>query len=509
MPRTRTENSARNFAITMTAYGCNFALQLVNRIVFVRLLSEEYLGLSGLFSNIMLMLAIVDLGLGEAMVYTLYKPLAEHNEEKIKSLLSLSQRLFSLIGFTVLLVGGALTPFLQIFIHDMPAIPLIRVYYLLYLLETVVPYFFCSKRFLIFCDQKMYISSISNLIKKMLTAVVQIAILLLTRNFLLFLIVQVILTLAENRVIVKIADKLYPYIKSKIIEPLDKKEERAIKRNVYAASFHKIGNTVLNSSDNIILSTYIGLSAVGLYSNYALIVTTLQTFISGLFSAVAASVGNLAASKEEGTDQESIFARLLLANFFIVMFCTTCLFSLLNPFIRICYGDKYLLSIAAVASFVGAFYLIGMRRTVTTFRDAAGLFWYDRYKAVIECALNIAISIPLTIRLGIAGTFLGTIISLLLVSCWVEPYVFFKHYFHKSMIPYLLKQLLYALLTVCTCVLAAWLGSLIPDESIIGFIFRMLISAAVTISVFAAAFFRTSEFAYFYRQTKGFLRKKM
>ena len=341
---------------------------------------------------------------------------------------------------------------------------------------------------------------ISNMAKKILTAVLQIVILFLTRNFALFLIIQVFLTISENFAINRIADRIFPFIRNPSKELLPKEEITEIKKTVYAATFHKIGNTVLNSSDNIIISSYLGLNAVGIIFNYQLIVTTIQTFMANIFTAISASVGNLTALKDENVDHEFVFDRIFLANYFLSMVLTTVLFVVLNPFILLMYGEDYLLSTFALATLLGSFYLLLIRKTVMTFRDVTGLFWNDRYKSLIECALNIAISIPLTIKLGIAGTFLGTIISILCVSFWVEPYVFFKNYFRKSMRKYLIKQVLLLFLTTGNILLCFFACSVIPGDGFLSIFGKAVVSGVITIAVFVIVFGRSREYAYFYEK---------
>ena len=496
----RTTNSIRNLSFTIGAYGFNFLLQLMNRVLFVRFLSQEYLGLCGLFSNIMLMLAIVDLGLGEAMVYKLYKPIAEKDEKRIIALMQLSTKLFRFIGGAVFLVAVSLTPFLQNIIKDMPDIPWVRAYYLLFVIETVIPYFFCTKRFLIYCDQKVFITMVSNMAKKILTAILQILVLYFTRNFFLFLVIQVVFTVAENFTINRIADRIFPFIRHAAKEPLPQEEILEIKKTVYAATFHKVGNTVLNSSDNIIISSLLGLNAVGIIFNYQLVVTTIQTFIVNIFTSISASVGNLTALKDEGIDQEFVFNRILLANYFLSMVLTSILFIVLNPFISLMYGEQYLLSTFALATLLGSFYLLLVRKTVMTFRDVTGLFWNDRYKSVIECVLNIAISIPLTLKFGIAGTFLGTIISILCVSFWVEPFIFFKHFFRKSMKKYILKQIFQIFLTIGNIMICVAACSFITSNSILHILGKASISGLISIVIFSIVSGRSREFAYFYEK---------
>ena len=305
----RTKKSIRNVIFTIVGFVVTTLLQLVNRKVFILFLSSEYLGLNGLFSNILSMLSLSEMGIGAAIVFALYKPIAEKNTEKVKSLMALYKKLYA---------GALLTPFLHLLIKEMPDIPYIHIYYLMFVIDSGLSYFYTYKRSLIICNQDNYISTTTTMLSSVGTKVVQLIILLLTHNYFLFLLVQILFTRLENVLISKIADKQYPFLKDKQYQKLSKDEIRTIRNNVFAMLAHKIGMVIVNATDNLIISKILGLAVLGVYSNYVLLTQTIESFVTKIFSSITASIGNLVAeqSKEE---VEKNFNRIL---FYCQLFLT-------------------------------------------------------------------------------------------------------------------------------------------------------------------------------------------
>ena len=297
----RTKNSVRNAFFTVMGSVVIMVLQLVNRKVFVNFLADEYLGLNGLFSNILSMLSMSEMGIGTAMIFSLYQPVGENNTEKIKSLMRLYKKLYTIIGWFVLGMGFAITPFLRFFIKEMPDIPYIHLYFMMYVLNSGISYFYTYKRSIIICNQEDYISSLTTMGASVATRVVQLIFLIATHNYFLFLLTQIVFTRLENVIISKIADKKYPYLLEKEIEPLSSEDTASIKKNIYAMMTQKIGSVIVSSTDNLIISKILGLTILGFYSNYTLILNTLNSLIVKVFNSITASVGNLVVkgSKEE------------------------------------------------------------------------------------------------------------------------------------------------------------------------------------------------------------------
>lgn len=480
------------------------------RIVFLRCLNEEYLGLNGLFTNILTIFSLVELGVGPAMNFSLYKPIAEHNTKRVKSLMALYRKAYILIGCAIALIGLLFTPFYTLLMDEVPDIPRLTLIYWLFTANTAISYFYSYKRALIICDERRYIATIYRYGFYFVLNVAQIVILVLTHDYILFLVLQVLFTFAENVGVSWKADRLYPYLRDKGTEPLPEESIADIKKNIGAMFLHKIAGMVVMSTDNLILSRFVGLVAVGLYSNYYLIIDALNKVISQVFNSVTASVGNLNAS-ETAADRaklERTFERLLFMNFWIYGFCSCCLWVLFNPFISLWLGSAMLFDAFTVLVIVINFYLNGMRKASMTFREATGAFYYDRYKPLAESAINIVASIWLVKHFGTVGVFLGTIISTLTTCIWVEPHVLYKYVFRKSAASYAAYFLTYTFVSIFACVVTSYVANVLHlGNTYVDFAWKLLICALVPNSVFLLCFFRTARFRYFLELIKSMLRR--
>lgn len=502
----RTKSSAKNLIVALIGQAFGLVISFVARIIFVKILSAEYLGLNGLFTNLLTMLSLVELGVGSALVYSLYEPLATNNQEKIKSLMALYKKAYNIIGGIILILGILFLPFYRYLISEVPNISYLDFIYLLFVLNTAVSYFYSYKRSLIICDQKRYIATIYRYGFYFLLNVVQIIILFLTKNYILYLICQVAFTWIENVCISIKANKMYPYLKDKKVKPLDKKELNTISKNVKAMLFHKVGGVVVNSTDNILISKYVGLVAVGLYSNYLLITQALETITGQFFNAIVASIGNLGASANSKKVKET-FDTTFFLNYLIFGVLTICLLILFNPLIELWLGKKYLFSFSIVLVISICFYLKGIRKTCLTFKDALGLFYQDRYKPLIESIINLIVSIILGIKFGIIGIFIGTIISTVTTSLWVEPYVIYKHYFKENVFDYFLKLIKYTLSIIVVYLIIFKIISWITITGIVGLILKAIVTFGISLVLLTVFFIYSKEFKHTKVLIKNIIKK--
>ena len=492
----RTKSSILNMAAAWGGQFVALLMQLIVRMVFVHYLSSEYLGLSGLFSNILSMLSLVELGVGPAMTFSLYKPLAENDTEKVKSLMRLYQITYRAIGAIILVLGVLTIPVYPYLINGKPDIPYLNLIYFLFVFNTGVSYFYSYKRSLISSDQKRYVETLAHYLFYFLYNLGQIIVLVLTQNYILFLLCQVASTILENFTLSKMADRMYPYLKEKNIAPLPREDVALIKRNVGAMVFHKVGTIVVNGTDNILITKFIGLAVTGLYSNYTVVLNALKLIVSQVFKSITASVGNLSAVESEKKITE-VFYKTLFANFWIYGFCAICLECLFQPFISIWLGERFLLDQFTVTMLVLSFFFAGMRQAVLTFRDATATYYYDRYKPLFESVVNLIASIALVQTMGIAGIFLGTIISTLTVCTWVEPYVLYKYVLKCPLIDYFKRYFLYCAITLVAGLVTYSLSSMVHGNVYLVFLTRCVISTMVPNFIFFAFFCKSKEFIYF------------
>ena len=491
----RTKNTAKNIFFSIAGQLIKELLAFLVRTVFIRTLSVEYLGVNGLFTNILSILSLAEMGVGSALVFSMYKPMAEHDEKKLQMYMAVYKRVYTSIGLFVLGLGIVLTPFLSYFMKERPDIPNLELIYILYVLNTGATYFFAYKGSIFNADQRNFIVTNNTALFTVIQSFVRIVILLVTRNFIAYLFFSILVVYIQNFVISKKADRAYPFIKEKCKEKLPKEEAKKLKKDIFALMLHKIGAVILSSSDNIILSKFVGILSVGLYSNYSMLIIAVKSTLEMILNGLSTSVGNLCA-KESKEKSYQVFNIVLMVNIWIVAFCAICLYLLLEPFISIWLGDSYLLSDSAVIAIVISFYVQVTMRTCEMFRMGYGLFWRDRYAPVIQCLVNIIVSIALTQVYGITGIFVGTSIALLTTKWWITPFVLFKYGFGTPFIKYFLKYFTFTGIGICAFLVTQFFVGIIHGVGILGFVIRLLICAIIPNVVFCILGFKTKEFQY-------------
>lgn len=500
--RSRTENSIINSAMSIVTQVLTVVLNFAVKTVFIKMLNDEYLGVNGLFTNIITMLSLADLGIGIAIPYSLYKPLANKDEHKINVLMNFYKKVYTIIGIAVLLIGLSLTPFLGLIIKDIPKnVPHLSLIYILFVIHSASSYFFVYKKFLIDSDQKGYITSRIIFTFSTLLSIIQIILLVTTKNYILFLLSSIILVIIQNIYISSKANKLYPFIKNKTDEKLEKEDMEGIKKNVSSLFIYKVGTVIMNGTDNIIISKFIGLIIVGFYSNYVLIINSITTVLNQIFNAITSSIGNLVVTTNKKRSKE-VYDNLNFANFWLYALFGVCIIVLINPFINVWIGKKYVMGFSIVFLLVLNFYVLGMQSVTNSFRNAYGLFWIAKYRPIIMVIINIVISVVLVQFIGIEGVLIGTLISRLLTTAWLDPYIVHKYGFEISPKSYYVDYLKYLVIFIAISIILNYFVSMITINNIF---ILILIAILVVISVnviLVLLFFKTSEFNYFYDKIK-------
>ena len=414
----RTKYSMINMIFGVGGHVLNMVLAFVSRMIFIRYLDAAYLGVNGLFSDILGMLNLAELGIGSAMIFSMYKPAAVDDREELGKLMNLYKLMYRLVAAFVLVTGLCLLPFLNVLIKGDPGIEHLRLIYLMYLGNSVSSYLLSYKNSILLAYQKAYVRTVVEQIAHAVQIVLQVVVLIVTQNFQLYLLLQILTQISTNLVVSRRVDKEFPYLKDE--KRLPSKEERSgIMKNILALSMHRLGSAVVNSTDNLLMSAFVGLTSVGIYSNYKLVIKSLGDLLNKVYTAFTGSITN---GLGAGIIVQLDFFLFLLFGYF-----SAGMVVLFNPFIKLMFGEEYLFSQAVVIIVVVQFYITGMRQINLQFREAMGLFWYDRYKPVAESIINLVVSILLVQRYGVAGVFLGTIVSTMTTCFWVEPYILMKY----------------------------------------------------------------------------------
>jgi O-antigen/teichoic acid export membrane protein len=506
-PKSRTEYSARNTMVAAMSRLLAIFMGYITRVVFTHTLSENFVGVNGLFTDILNILSLTELGIGTAITYALYHPIANGDREKQKSLMRLYGKFYKWTAALVTILGLAVIPFFPVLIKNPPQVGHLTLIYLIYLSNTALSYLFVYKRALMDANQLTYIGTLYQTIFLLIQDVIQIVILLTTHNFYLFLLVLLVCTLGANLCISRKADQLYPFLKEKQVQPLKPVDKTEIKRNIRAMLMHKLGNVAVNNTDNLILSSFVGIVSVGLYSNYYLLIGSMRQVLEQMFQGITASVGNLGVTADKVRVK-----RIFEASFFIDQWmygvAAICLYECLNPFVAISFGEQYVFPLPIVLILCLNFFITGMRKATLVFRDSLGLFWFDRYKSVAEAVINLVASICLVIPFGTFGVFLGTLISTLLTSAWVEPYVLYKHRLKCSVWPYFAHYILYCGVLGGIWALTDVLCTQLQGNIWLNLIGRTLIGLTVPNLLLLLIYHRKKEFRFLFQKAKLLLESK-
>lgn len=494
---TRTEHAKSNIVASVVSYLVKMVCAFVSRTILIKYLGVMYLGLNGLFTGILSMLSLAELGIGSALVFSLYKPIADNDEEKVKQLLKLYKNTYTIIGLIVMGVGVCLMPFLKSLIADEATIPTninIYIVYFIFVLNSALSYFVAYKRSLLFVCQRTDVENKSDMCIQIISTAVQCLFVILLKNYYSLVIISLIFVVIQNIVITIITNKLYPQYNGRPKEDLPKDEKTAITKNVGALLFHKIGAVVASSGvDSIVISAFIGIVELGKYSNYLMIMTYISSIISLVVVALKGGIGNSLVEKNV-EDNKKIFYKLNFALFWIIGFCGICLMNLFNPFIQVWIGEEFKMSILFVILFSVQFFITNMRLMVNSYKECLGYFKQDMFKPLIESILNILISIILAKNIGIIGVVLGTIMSQVIACVWFEPWILYKNYFKESVFKYWAKIIYYIIIIVGAAFVTYFICYFIKLDNVVGLILKSAICLVVPNLIFIIFYFKTAEF---------------
>lgn len=491
--KSRSENVAKNTAATLVTQGIKNLLSFLSRTVFIYVLGAEYLGVNGLFSQILSILSFAELGIGNALVFSMYKPLAENDKEKLKSLMALYAKAYRVIGLIILGLGIAIIPFVPRIVGDVQYIhENLILLYILSLLSTVSTYFLVYKQSMLIADQKMYVVNINTEIFHALAIVTQTIFLLVTREYIVYLLISIFWSVANNVWISYRADRIYPYLKEKNVKPLEKSELQNIVKNVKALFLYKVSTTILESTDNIFISVLINVVTVGLYSNYRMIVDIFKTIGTQVMNSVVASVGNLQATADAKKKTE-VFYEILFVCAWFFGFATSGLYVFLSDFIEIWVGKAYLLSTVEVLAICSYFYVSNMHYASYTFRTTAGLFVAVRYIPLITASINVVLDIFLGRKFGLSGILWASVISRALTVEITDPYIIQKNILVGKLTTYWAKYGIYLFVVVAETVVLGYFVNQIMLSGFIGLLIKAIIYAIVYNAVFLLVFCKTRE----------------
>ncbi len=505
----RMQRSITNSAAVLASQFLSTSLGIITRTVFMYTLSQEYLGINQLLNSVISVLCLSELGIGTAIIYALYKPLADNDEERISALMNLYAKAYKLIGCIVAVLGVAVFPFLHLIVSETPDISNFFIIYLLYIFNTASSFFFSYKRALITADQRDWVNILNQSLFLIIQNVLQILLLVVTGEYMLYLIAQISCSVLSNVFISRKANRMYPYLLKHKEAKVDKETTRTLKKNISAMLLHQIGSVLVSGTDNILIG-WVGLAVLGIYSNYTLVIQVIAVVLVQIFRTITASLGNLVAT-ENLERQYDMHGHIFFTSYWLYGFFAVSLLTLLHPFMTVWAPENYLLPNTTTFLIVLNFFLFGMRQTNIMYVNTVGLFWPLRYKTAIEALINLVTSyyFLVVMDLGVDGVLMGTVLSSMCTNFWWEPYQVVKKHLGKPLKGYFLRWVWYLASAVVAYFASSYLCSLVTAASWLGFIIKGVICTVVVNAVFLAFFGFSGDFRYLLNSLMSIVGKRL
>ena len=498
----RSENSVKNSLFAIVGQAVSLIFGFVTRKVFINILGETYLGINGIFYSVLSLLSLTELGLGSAITFSLYKPIADHDDEKTGRIMNLYALAYRIVAAVVTLLGLCLMPFLGKITVEVPHLRLI---FLLFLVDSAASYLFSYRRALITAAEMDWRNTLNNAVFQVLQNLAQLVILLKTGNYLLYLAAQLACTVASNIEISIAAAKIFPFL-GRVKGLPDAKTSSIIKSNVASMFMTRFGSVAVTGTDNLLIST-VSVALTGFYSNYLLILQTIQVILNQVMTAVTASVGNLIAT-DDSEKRLDIYKDVILATAWLYGFSSIALDCLMTRFIGVFFGTGLSIPESAVHLMCLNFYLAGIRQPNLMYINAAGLFKPVRFRGFVEAAVNLAVSaIFLWMGMGLFGVLLGTTVSHFATSIWWEPWCVSKFCLGgKAAVSFARMNLIFGAILVAAWAVNHFVVGLFGD-GLAAFFGAVCVTAVIPNLIFLLAYCKTPQFGFFKGVTLNIARK--
>lgn len=476
----------------------------VVRFFLAKYLISEYIGLNGLFANIIGVLSLVDMGLGTAISFSLYKPLHEKDEQLVSAIMSLYKKLYIILGCAIFILSICLIPFLDVFVKETSlSMKYICEAFLVYSIGTSASYFFSYNRTLLFAMQKNYIVQVVDILCNIICSFIQIITLIVYKNFILYLGIQFIFTFISNIIISRFVSK------NKLINnekyTLPKKYKKDLFTKVKALAITNICGVAITSTDNIIISMLVGMSDLAKNSNYSLIVQAIKSLVVTAIGGAMASIGDLIA--EANINKINFYFEKYTFTYFVVAsFCSICLYFLLDPFICIWVGERYLFSTVIKLILVINLYLILNLQPIATFLNLSGLYTVYKNISIVAAVINIALSIILGMKIGILGVFLGTMVSYIYQNFYLCRCLH-NSLLKKKTIHYFVNQLKYGIFTILVFILVSLENRLVINNYLLELIINIVLICGNYTVIFYLFFYKDDNYIYFIDIFKNIIRR--
>lgn len=492
----RSMKAARNSSVAAVSQVITLILGFVLQAMLVKNLGSEYVGLNGLFSNILTILAFTELGIGNAIAFSLYKPLKENDYIKVSGIMAFFKKVYITVGLVIIILSFVLTPFLDLLI-DGTKIDHTKLFFLIYAFNTAATYFMSYKSILLIADQQGYFNNLANLFGKVIVVCLQF-VALINHSYVFFLLAQIIGTMIINIIITRKATKEYRKVFEIKNAKLNKNDVRTIGYSTLGVMGQKIGSIAVNNTNNLFLSSFVGLFTTGIYSSYMLVINGATTVINQFMNAAISSIGNLGTENNK-KKMDDVLNHHMFLSWTVAFFSSVFLYTCLSPFVKIWLGADYVFGLEITVLLILNYYINQTRLTFMSFIQAQGLFKAAGIKSIIEAMLNIvACVIFLKIIGGVQGLLIATIIINIVVNISAEPYIVYKFGIEKKMsLKFYFMYVLNGIVTISVGYLAGWVCEKITAGGILEFVERIIVTVAISIPIYLLYVYKNKSFHYF------------
>lgn len=503
----RTQKSSRNLMFALISQVLIIGVKFFTRTALINTLGIEAVSINALLSEVVAMLSLAELGVGTAIVYNLYAPLAVGDHKKISQYMGLFKKAYQIVALLIFVIGIAFIPFLPKIINDLSySMSYIRVIYMLFVVQTAGSYLFSYKTALLNADQKNYIFSIIYVSTKTVGAVVLIAVLYFTKSLIAFMCVNVIITLSINFIASLVVDKQYSYLGKHDILPVEERKE--VFSNIKNIFIKSLSGKITTSTDNILISTLVSTVQVGYYSNYNIFFAMVYQLSLQFGGSINASMGNFLST--ESSEKSAEMLKRMTFLFYLISACgILCLYAAITPFIKLWIGDEFLLEPIIVTICCFNSFLAFMRAPLWGIMNVSGLFKQDKNIAIVGSVANLIISIGIGLKFGMIGIFLGTIMSGL-IQLFLKSNLLFREKFQLSPFSYY-RMWVFGIISM---MIQLWIVNNLADRiRFDNLIVELLLKLVMAVGIFAVVnfllYFRTKEFAYALSLVKRFVGNKL
>ena len=461
----RTKNASRNIVFGFFLKIYQMIIPFFMRTVMIYFMGVQYLGLNSLFTSILQVLNLAELGVGSAMVFSMYKPIADDDEDTICALMRLYRIYYRVIGLGIAGVGCALMPFIPKLISgDVPDGINIYILYALNLAATVLSYWlFAYKNSLFQAHQRSDIVSKITIVTNTMQYALQIFVLVFLKNYYYYIIVSLVIQAMTNIVTAIKANQIYPNFKPR--GRVSREETKKINRRIVDLFTSKIGSVIYDSADTIVISAFLGLTMLAIYQNYFYILNAITGFITIVFSACTAGIGNsiIMETKEKNMQDLNKFTFIIC---WIAGFCSVCLLCLYQPFMKLWVGEDLMFGFSAVICFVVYFFVRQINSLLNLYKDASGMWHEDRFRPLAAALTNLVLNLILVQFIGIYGILFSTVIAILCVGMpWLLHNLFNVIFEKKHLEVYLRHLMFYVGIVALSCVITIFVCRYLTFES--------------------------------------------